>query len=132
TQREWIVASPFTKLTWGLILLSLDLLTVILYFTSHKSGLLHFCSIHRNLFGILVNQSIRESKDDSRPSSRMVLAAWILTALVLSNAYSSSFYSILILNEYGRPLDSIEDLLQVAARDSKAIVMNGRSIYWYD
>jgi len=57
---------------------------------------------------------------------------WILSALILSNGYSSSFYSILIVPEYDPPIDSTQDLIRSAQSDSKRIVMNGRSIYWYD
>ena len=87
--------------------------------------------MHGILFAILLNQSLSESKKANQNHTRIILASWILTALVLCTAYSSSFYSILIVPKYGQAIDTIDDLLQVVREDSKFVVLGKKSIYWY-
>lgn len=137
-QRKWIITSPFSTVTWILIILFLDCLTLVLTVLSKHWNFNSFITIHRDLIGILLNQNIirdykeLQSTNSANSATRLVFAFWILGALILSNAYSSSFYSILVVPAFGNPIDSIDDLIRVAQSDSKFIVMNGRSIYWYD
>ena len=132
-QREWLITSPFSTVTWILIILFLDGLTLLLTLMYRHWHFNVFITVHRDLFGILLNQNIiRDYKEFQCSATRLVLAFWILGALILSNAYSSSFYSILVVPVFGSPIDSIDDLIKVVQSDSKFIAMNGRSIYWYD
>lgn len=119
------------------ILISLDGLTLLLLLLSKDRRFDTFIKIHYDLFGILLNQNIeRDYKEQSsgagNSATRLVLAFWILSALIFSNAYSSSFYSILMVPVFGKPINSIDDLIKIVKSDSKLIVMNGRSIYWQD
>ena len=47
---------------------------------------------------------------------------WTISALILSNYYSNYYFSILTVHEYERPIDSVQDLANVAAHDSKDII----------
>lgn len=136
-QHKWIITSPFSTMTWILIIISLDCLTVFLLVLSKQRHFNTLITIHCDLFGILFHQNIeRDYKEKSSSSSnsitRLILAFWILSAFILSNAYSSAFYSILVVPVFGKPIDSIDDLIKIVKSDSKLIIMNGRSIYWYN
>lgn len=136
-EHKWIITSPFSSVTWIFIILSLYCLTLFLLLLSKYKRFNTLISIHCDLTCILLNQNIEkdykeQSSGSNNTPTRLVLAFWILSALILSNAYSSAFYSILMVPVFGKPINSIDDLLEIVKSDSKLIVMNGRSIYWYD
>lgn len=62
-------------------------------------------------------------------SLRLIYLSWMLASLILATAYSSSFYSILSVPAHVPPIDSLNDLLNVAKSDAKFILMLGNSAF---
>src|SRR5690349_4317780 len=60
-------------------------------------------------------------------SMRIVYGLWICLALVLSSSYGSSFYSLLTVPEYERPVDTIENISAIAQTDHKYLIVKQNS-----
>lgn len=52
------------------------------------------------------------------------LASWMLTCLILANAYSGLFYSLLTLRESETPIDTIEQFLEYITANKKVEFMS--------
>ncbi|XP_063604786.1 glutamate receptor ionotropic, kainate glr-3-like [Penaeus indicus] len=57
------------------------------------------------------SESIAIEKPPGRPSSRALLAAWLLAGLILSSAYRGVLTSLLAVPRVTVPVDSLEDLV---------------------
>lgn len=60
-------------------------------------------------------------------TTNLAYLTWMLSCIVLSNIYSSVFYSMLTVPEYGRPIDTLVDLAHIASSDSHRILMKAHS-----
>ena len=61
---------------------------------------------------------------------RLIFSIWMLTSLILSQAYISSFYSILTFPKMDQFIDTIEDLLVAANSNSKNFLMLEHTSYF--
>ena len=58
----------------------------------------------------------------------LLLALWILACLILSNLYSSVFYSLLTV-PHEQLIDTVQDIFRVAQTDSHTIFVRNNSIF---
>lgn len=69
-----------------------------------------------------ISLAIPSIKTDGNTIARIIFCCWMLSSLILSNCYSSSFYSLLTLPEYSDTIDSLADLEEAAVHDTHNIV----------
>ncbi len=51
-------------------------------------------------------------------TTNLAYLTWMISCVVLSNIYSSVFYSMLTVPEFGRPIDTQADLARIASSNS--------------
>ena len=64
---------------------------------------------------------------ESHNSLRFIYAFWMLSCLIMSNAYSSIFYSILTVPKYQDSVDSVEDISKIAQSDSRLLFIRDKT-----
>lgn len=67
-------------------------------------------------------------KSDTLHSVRLVYAVLMLSTAILATYYGSFFYAVLTLPEYESPVDTVEDILQVAENGQHRILVRQNSI----
>ncbi len=130
--KQWIAFEPFSASVWTLILFSFIAILIIVNWLEKTNYHHHyrFSKTAETLYRILL-KTVRFCeflKDLSNlsfcflataySSSRgphfllPIIAAWLLACLVLANAYSGLFYSLLTLPKTERPVDTTEQMFE--------------------
>lgn len=118
-----LILAPFPPLIWALIVLSILLIILLIVFTSQLSTL--------DLAIVFLRVTLKQSltfKAKSQTGVCLLVGLWILSALILGTFYTSIHFSILTLPRTSKPIDSIEDLIEVANSDSHQIVLSKASL----
>lgn len=118
SSRQWIIFSPFTLNVWSLILILFIILAITIQsfsrFNSSNQSITFQDSLLQ-LVGIFLKQNIK--RISCHASLRPFYACWLMFALVMSNAYGGRFYSMLALPKMEPPIDTIEEVVQLAMVD---------------
>ncbi|KAJ6221968.1 hypothetical protein RDWZM_000513 [Blomia tropicalis] len=123
-KRNWMFLKPFKLDVWLTLALSFASLSFLLYLISPSND-----RINLNLFGMLINQSILKNEKCFATIIRLLIGIWILVAFILTNTYSSSFYSILTIPVYEKTINTIRDLATAAIHDTHYILTWPNSSY---
>lgn len=65
----------------------------------------------------------------SIPQVRILYSVWILAVLILSHSYGGRFYSILAVPAFESPIDTVEDVIELARADRGFLVTIDHSSY---
>ena len=135
--RKWIFLEPFLFKLWLALLMSTVAILAILRCLSRDSttfiatklyqillyrGKLH-CGIFptQSAYGCLTTATDMTWKQTF--SIRLIYGCWMFVAIVLTTAYSCSFYSMLTLSEFEPLADTMDDLIRLAKIDRSRIYL---------
>ena len=132
----WLFMEPFSMLLWLIILISFFAILLTLYLTTKFLDYTHdpgkvpsFASMSMNLYAILLGKSINTDTREHY-QIRIIYLLFILAMIVLSPAYCASFYSLLTIPKYQKPIDTIGDLLQAAQMGFYKIITVPHGAYY--
>ncbi len=122
--RLSLILAPFSVLIWALIVLSTVLIIALLTFTG--SNTLDLVVV---FLKITLKQSLTfTSSTKSQVGVQFLVGLWIVSTLILSTFYTSIYFSILTVPQTTKPIDSIEDLIEVANSDSFQVILTKNSL----
>src|SRR5699024_888933 len=103
---------------WCSILLSFALLTLLLNKLNASNNIPapanNRSSFHSlTLYQILMRQNFPIYRESTNVR-RFLYASWMFANLILANIYSCIFFSILTIPRYEPPVDTVEDIRQIA------------------
>ncbi|KAH9401370.1 hypothetical protein TYRP_016754 [Tyrophagus putrescentiae] len=75
-------------------------------------------SVVLKLFAIYLKQSMYPITQSQTMTTNLAYLTWMISCVVLSNIYSSVFYSMLTVPEFDRPIDTQADLARIASSNS--------------
>lgn len=122
-----VVTMPFETPVWASIALLTFCLLLTLKWTVKDRFTLY--DLTASLVGLSLAQSSQLFRNLVSLRSRLLIGPWMLALLILTNLYCSVFYSILTVPRYERPIDTIENIAQIARSDSHFILVRRQSTY---
>lgn len=136
--KDLILATPLEPTVWTLILATFLTFSLIIYFITKifplragfSSNYSSYSSILLSLFAIYTHVSLPHLWKTRRISVGILAAFWILGSFILTIGYCARLYAILTFPGSVHPIETIDQLIQVAEDDSYLIFLRKYSSLW--
>ncbi|KAJ6221786.1 hypothetical protein RDWZM_000331 [Blomia tropicalis] len=124
-KHDFLIPHNIFSIVWLFNVISLITYICIIYLSSRLWAStkliikrLSFMTITVRILAMVVRQPINSIFHEKINSIRLLYSIWLLAMLIMTNAYTSVFYSTLTIPAYEKAIDTIDDLLNVVNDDT--------------
>ncbi|KAJ6221788.1 hypothetical protein RDWZM_000333 [Blomia tropicalis] len=133
-KHNFLTPHEISSIVWLFNVISLITYICIIYLISRFcvskkliNKRLSFMTISVRILAVVVKQSINSIFQEKINSIRLLYSIWLFAMLIMTNMYTSVFYSTLTIPEYKKAIDTIDDLLTVIKDDTFKICVLPKS-----
>lgn len=128
-QHGWIVLAPLATEVWAAIVIAFIVIILVQFLLHRHRDYRQLFVLWLNLWAILLMKATKLLRAKERSPVVFIYFLWSAAALVLAAGYAGVYYSILTLDQYEEPIDTVAQLEELAFNDRGMIVATKASFF---